>query len=411
MSWRDENSNMRSLASCILRWNVPLFWLVCFIALIKIAAAAAVFDDAYITFRVVDNFTHGYGLRWNIDERVQLYTHPLWVLLHIPLHLLIDNFYIASILLSAVCGGIGIWLLATMADTSRWHKAVLVIVPLFLSKTFNAYINCGLENPLSFFLLVWFAREWLRPHYRCHRLCAIAALCVLTRFDNGLLVLPALLYGLWERRKEVRPLSLLAAVSPLLIWCAFSLFYYGFVLPNTKYAKTDTGIPASSIILQGLKYTYNFFYYDTLSFLLIAGGIASSLVAYRRQVSLSTVDGRMALLGAGMALGFVYVVAVGGDYMCGRFFTGMLALALVLLFQAFHRCEARALWVILALMLGAQVINDKIITPLTPNIMDFRVDFGINDHHAVYYPVNGLLSERGQWFRTDFSYDPRDLPR
>jgi hypothetical protein len=38
-------------------------------------------DDAYVTFRTVDNFMYGYGLTWNVDERVQVYTHPLWMLL------------------------------------------------------------------------------------------------------------------------------------------------------------------------------------------------------------------------------------------------------------------------------------------------------------------------------------------
>src|SRR5690348_16048670 len=38
-------------------------------------------DDAYITFRTVYNFTHGYGLVWNVGERVQSYTHPLWMFL------------------------------------------------------------------------------------------------------------------------------------------------------------------------------------------------------------------------------------------------------------------------------------------------------------------------------------------
>lgn len=36
-------------------------------------------DDAYITLRTVDNFVNGFGLRWNSDERVQVYTHPLWM--------------------------------------------------------------------------------------------------------------------------------------------------------------------------------------------------------------------------------------------------------------------------------------------------------------------------------------------
>ncbi|MDP7573157.1 MAG: hypothetical protein QF391_16270, partial [Myxococcota bacterium] len=44
-----------------------------------VIAQAWVSDDAFITFRVIDNFVHGYGLRWNVDERVEVYTHPLWL--------------------------------------------------------------------------------------------------------------------------------------------------------------------------------------------------------------------------------------------------------------------------------------------------------------------------------------------
>ena len=35
-------------------------------------------DDAYITFRSVENFIHGYGLVHNLGERVQVFTHPFW---------------------------------------------------------------------------------------------------------------------------------------------------------------------------------------------------------------------------------------------------------------------------------------------------------------------------------------------
>ena len=33
----------------------------------------------YITFRTARNFWNGRGLTWNPDERVQAYTHPLWM--------------------------------------------------------------------------------------------------------------------------------------------------------------------------------------------------------------------------------------------------------------------------------------------------------------------------------------------
>ncbi len=35
-------------------------------------------EDAFITYRSVDNLINGYGPTWNITERVQTYTHPLW---------------------------------------------------------------------------------------------------------------------------------------------------------------------------------------------------------------------------------------------------------------------------------------------------------------------------------------------
>ena len=37
-------------------------------------------DDAFFSFRTADNFVRGHGLRWNVDERVQVYSNPLHVL-------------------------------------------------------------------------------------------------------------------------------------------------------------------------------------------------------------------------------------------------------------------------------------------------------------------------------------------
>ncbi len=39
---------------------------------------AWVTEDAFITFRSVDNFLKGWEPVWNVGERVHAYTHPLW---------------------------------------------------------------------------------------------------------------------------------------------------------------------------------------------------------------------------------------------------------------------------------------------------------------------------------------------
>ena len=78
---------------------------------IRIAAALALFgvvlfqtawltEDAFVTFRTVDNFVHGYGLTWNVSMRVQAYSNPLWMLLVIPFYWLSGEIYYTAIALS-----------------------------------------------------------------------------------------------------------------------------------------------------------------------------------------------------------------------------------------------------------------------------------------------------------------------
>ncbi|HEY0840318.1 MAG TPA: hypothetical protein VGD74_09030 [Vulgatibacter sp.] len=64
-----------------MRRAIPLALFSSGLALVTwmFAVQAWVVDDAYITLRSVDNFVHGLGLGWNPDERVQAFTHPLWM--------------------------------------------------------------------------------------------------------------------------------------------------------------------------------------------------------------------------------------------------------------------------------------------------------------------------------------------
>src|SRR5262245_9291823 len=57
---------------------------VCTLFAVVLARTAWVADSAYLTFRTIDNLINGYGLRWNIAERVQVFTHPLWLALLTP---------------------------------------------------------------------------------------------------------------------------------------------------------------------------------------------------------------------------------------------------------------------------------------------------------------------------------------
>src|SRR3972149_3758264 len=61
-------------------------------------------DDAYITFRTIDNFVNGFGLRWNIDERVQAFTHPAWLLLVTPFYAVTREAFYTVLVLQIALG-------------------------------------------------------------------------------------------------------------------------------------------------------------------------------------------------------------------------------------------------------------------------------------------------------------------
>ena len=107
-------------------------------------------DDAAITLRTVLNFVHGYGATYNIDERVQAYTHPLWFILLSAGTLLSGNVYIAAFALPNLTTMIFMVMLAVNFK----HKGFVMAGLLLLSKPFLDFSTSGLENPLSHVLLL-----------------------------------------------------------------------------------------------------------------------------------------------------------------------------------------------------------------------------------------------------------------
>ena len=72
------------------------------VLLVVYFAGAWVSEDAHITFRAVVNFTNGDGPRWNLDERVQVFTHPLWMLLISLAYAVTGEFYFTITAISLV---------------------------------------------------------------------------------------------------------------------------------------------------------------------------------------------------------------------------------------------------------------------------------------------------------------------
>jgi arabinofuranosyltransferase len=279
-------------------------------------------DDALITLRTVLNATHGFGLRFNILERVQTYTHPLWLAVVTATYYLTSNVYFAAFASSVLLSALAFWMGVTRA-ASAWQSAVVVII-LFFSRAFIDFSTSGLENPLSYVLLAAFLGIFLsteeNPARRSPRraltlLWLTTSLLYLTRPDDVLLVAPLLALACWRLRRQagiVKPAAI--GLLPAIAWTLFAIVYYGFPFPNTAYAKLAMGIDRSELWTQGFLYLIDSVDRDPLTLTTIAFAVLLALVQKDAQ---KRAEARA--LAAGLVIYLLYVVSIGGDFMAGRF--------------------------------------------------------------------------------------------
>ena len=412
MSYERRVTSLRS--SLVTRYSLLVTFFVLLFAAV-VLRFAWLSDDAYITFRVVDNAAAGLGLRWNPAERVQAYTHPLWLFVLLTGRLVSGELYYTAIALSVALSVMAVALLAFRLRAAP-AAVVLGLLVLTLSRAFVDYATSGLENALSHlllaaFLVVWFGRPPPTPQrstgnrtldtgYRplnsarwLLSLSFLAALLALNRLDALLLVLPALGWALW-RRRSAQALGLVAlGFLPLVAWTLFSLLYYGFPFPNTAYAKLATGIAATDLVRQGLTYLLNSLRWDPLT---LTVTVAAVVVVVARRWA----DG--IAVAVGIVLYLLYVINIGGDFMSGRFLTLPLLAAVALLLAATGSAASPAIRVTprLATIVAALVILLAAIGHLpvllagSPTGDAARRDGDIADERAYYTPHTALFADR-----------------
>jgi len=299
-------------------WVVLLICLVCLCSVV-VLKAAWLSDDSYITLRTVDNVWHGYGLRWNVIERVQTYSDPLWMLLLASVYGVTREAYFTTIAVSLACVAATIALILRRLPMAA---AGLALLWLSTSRAFVEYSTSGLENPLSHLLLALFWLDALDDNNNATRVCLIAALCCLNRADLALLVAPRVIATLWRCPRGAALRAIGWGALPLIAWHGFALVYYGSPLPNTAFAKLGSGLPAMTLAQQGLYYLLESLMHDpvTLPTIIIAiiSAIGIAIARSRKSVSVNVSASAMSLA-IGLVLHLLYVIRVGGDFMSGRF--------------------------------------------------------------------------------------------
>lgn len=352
---------------------------------------AWVSDDAYITFRTIENFTSGYGPTYNPDVRVQAFTHPLWMFLlsalYIPVKSLLfpsalDGLYFLSLAVSIVSSALTIFLLLTKVLKKDPASLALFGAAVVLSRALVDYSTSGLENPLSHILLAFFLWKCFDDNPDILSLSFIAALIACNRLDLLLLAAPILVLVFWQQRDLWRKntLSLLMGFSPLLLWEMFSLFYYGFPFPNTAYAKLNTGIENTLLVSQGIDYFLNSLYWDPVTLFVI--GLAGLVTVLEKEK-------KTLFIYAGILLYLVYVVKIGGDFMSGRFFTAPFLLAAVLIsrtrsFSLQSRFAGAAVIMVVGVFSFRSTLFDSQLAQVVPGY-EFIDRNGIADERLFYF--------------------------
>ncbi|NLH48252.1 MAG: hypothetical protein GX444_06570 [Myxococcales bacterium] len=317
-----ENGSKRSGRRMLTAWRVFFLAFLLLLAAGFFYRAATPVDDAYITYRYADNLMHGRGISFNPGERVEGYTSFGQLLLIAPFTLLGKNVVrLWSILLGLAAGAGLVALVWRRIDRERGPLAPdrpewFAVLYLSLCTPLVIWAWSGMETVLFTFLWVAAWSAHLNEYENDRR----PWLSGLLTFAAGLLhpegVLIGLVLGaswLWpfDRRRANR-----AAVYFAASWGLFGLYwlwrwhYFGYLLPNTFYAKVGT---TGGLIASGLIYVSRS----------IASGILPLVLAVEliRQRRSARGWPRWLRLALGLiAVLLAYVIWVGGDYFAfGRF--------------------------------------------------------------------------------------------
>ena len=349
-------------------------------------------DDAYITFRVSDNLVHGFGLRWNVAERVQVFTNPLWMLVMAGAAWFTGEFFYTALFISLSCclAAVGVAIVSLKNPARAW----LLLALLLSSKAFVDYSSSGLEYPLSYLLLAVFVvlsrpdneSAGGRAGGRFAVLTTVASLGFVNRADTVLLFAPTLAWlGLARaRRLNWRTAGIvLIASAPAWGWLAFALVYFGFLFPNPYYAKVATGIPHWLQVRQGLAYAANSLHFDPVTLPAVAVAIG---------LAWTTGTARARALTLGAAAYTAYAIWVGGDFMSGRLFALPFLSAAIVVAESAE--PGRAALAGVTALLALNLVN-----PLAPVKSGpfyemgwpWRLQNGIKDERGGYHRSTDLL--------------------
>jgi arabinofuranosyltransferase len=288
-------------------------------------------EDGFINFRIVRFIQDGYGPVYNIGERVEAGTSPLWLgILTIGDWLLPISLEWVAVVLGITFSAVGLMLAARAGGrvAGSLGERDLVPIGLFVYCSVSVgwdFASGGLENGLGLMYLGGCSALLIRAagSKRDTRNPLLAAWVIglgpLIRPDfslyAGVFLIALILLGSEGLGNRVR-----LVVASMIFPGAYQVFrmaFFGIIVPNTALTKSASGArwDRGMVYLQNLVLPY---------FLLPVIGLVVCLAIFQIIRPAFTLEGTrryglawLALPGAGL-LHALYVIRIGGDFMHGR---------------------------------------------------------------------------------------------
>ncbi len=220
-----------------------------------------VVDDLFISLRYAENFAHGRGLVFNVGERIEGFSNPLWTLVQsVGLVLRIEGVLWTKLLGAASLAGLHVGAHRFSREVLGIRDPLALLPNLFLAS--NSYVvawsTLGLETPLHLALILWsfvLVRRAAAPtaSQGARGVAIASAVCLSASRPEGVawamlavgcawIVAPLTPRELLAQAKVLARVALPAAGIVVALLLARRVYYEDWV-PNTYYVKSaDAGI-------------------------------------------------------------------------------------------------------------------------------------------------------------------------
>jgi len=193
------------------------------------------YEDSFITFRYAENLANGYGLVYNIGEKVYGTTTPLFAIILAFFNVLGISCVVSSLVINLISEGItSIIVYKFLKDYSKGIIPVIISLLFVFSPSNISWSIQGMET--AFFSAVIALSFYFLYQRRYLPALMFGFLSSMIRIDGLSVAIIIFIFVFIEEKTNAIKLLVL----PLLIfitWLVFLYFYFGNILPNSMIAK------------------------------------------------------------------------------------------------------------------------------------------------------------------------------